>query len=339
MNRIQTYRVAHLLPFLDVLEEIGAPLEQGLRQFKLPTLLHEQPDALLPVGPTLGFLSTMARKEGIVEMGLCAVKRVALADFDARVFNGVCGSPALLAGLQSFCKLAPAFEDTSLRFRIDAGETAYRISCTGGLPSHSPGLRHSEWGNVMALIVVVRAFAGSSWSPAEIAFSSPEPLSRDASETFPNTRLLVGQEAAWITVPRRLLSLAAPSVRSRPANPNPESGAELVDDPLRALRCVLTTYLGQGYPTIAFAAELAGMSVRSFQRKLGAQGLTYSDLVQQARFNEAARLLRTTEARMLEIALHCGYNDPSHFSRAFRCMSGVSPREFRAGNTEPVLAA
>ncbi len=312
-----------------MLEEIGAPVEQGLRQFKLPTQLDERPNAALPVGPTLDFLSTIARKEGISELGYRAVQRVSLADFDARVVNGVFHSPTLQAGLQSFCKLAPAIEDTSLEFRIAAGDTACRISCTGHAPGHWPGLRHSEWGNVMALVAVVRAFAGSSWSPPEIAFASPAPLSRYASERFPNTRLLVGQEAAWITVPRGMLSLTARSGRPRPAKADPEFDAELADDAPCGLRRILGTYLSEGCPTIDFAAELAGVSVRTFQRKLGAHGLTYSDLVQQARFDVAAKLLRTTDAKMLEIAYEGGYDDPSHFSRAFRRMAGCSPREYR----------
>jgi len=329
MKSIHFYRVAHLLPFLDVLEEIGAPVDSGLRQFNLPTQLHERPNAVLPVSPTLDFLSTIARKEGIGEMGLRAVQRVALADFDARVANAVGDSPTLLVALQNFCKLAPAIEDTSLEFRISVGEMACRISCIELSQAHLPGLRHSEWGNVMALVAVVRAFAGSSWNPPEIAFASRAPLSRYASQRFPNTRLLVGQAAASIRISRGLLSLTAPSGRPRPAKVDPELGTELAAGAPSALRRILETYLSEGCPTIDFAAELTGVSVRTFQRKLGARGQTYSDLIQQARFDVAAKLLRTSDAKMLEIAYEAGYDDPSHFSRAFRRTAGCSPREYR----------
>jgi AraC-like DNA-binding protein len=57
--------------------------------------------------------------------------------------------------------------------------------------------------------------------------------------------------------------------------------------------------------------------------------LTYSDLITELRYEHAARLLRESDATALEIALEVGYEDPSHFSRAFKRIAGVSPREYR----------
>jgi len=57
--------------------------------------------------------------------------------------------------------------------------------------------------------------------------------------------------------------------------------------------------------------------------------VSYSDLIGEIRFEAAARLLRETDATALEIALEVGYEDPSHFSRAFKRIAGISPREYR----------
>ena len=58
-------------------------------------------------------------------------------------------------------------------------------------------------------------------------------------------------------------------------------------------------------------------------------GLTYSDLVQQARFEAAAELLKNPDTKIIDVAFDVGYEDPSHFARAFRRVSGITPREFR----------
>ena len=88
-----------------------------------------------------------------------------------------------------------------------------------------------------------------------------------------------------------------------------------------------------------FAAELdlaglarqAGLSpyhfLRSFQR---AAGVTPHQFILRQRLREAARRLRGKAARVVDIALECGFRDLSNFNHAFRAEFGVSPRQFRS---------
>lgn len=186
----------------------------------------------------------------------------------------------------------------------------------------------------MALIVIVRSFAGRTWCPEEIAFSSNVPLDQFVSEQFPNTRFLNGQEAVWITVPRGLLSLPPRAIpvaaaERRASDSEQKDNAERPLDLPSSLRRVLAAYLPDGCPPIELAAEIVGTSVRTLQRRLRQSQVKYSDLVQEARFDAAAKLLRDTDARTLDIAYELGYEDPSHFARGFRRIAGVSPREYR----------
>ncbi|MGB5569392.1 MAG: helix-turn-helix transcriptional regulator, partial [Sedimenticolaceae bacterium] len=96
-----------------------------------------------------------------------------------------------------------------------------------------------------------------------------------------------------------------------------------------SLRSAIRPYLADGYPTVELAAELAGMSVRTLQRRLNQSDLSYSDLVKHLRFEVAADLLADPRNTVIDAACEVGYSDPAHFSRAFRQMAGVSPREFR----------
>ncbi|MGB5329605.1 MAG: helix-turn-helix transcriptional regulator [Gammaproteobacteria bacterium] len=86
------------------------------------------------------------------------------------------------------------------------------------------------------------------------------------------------------------------------------------------------------YPTIDDIAERLGISVRTLQRRLKASGLSYSELVEQIRHEQACRLLDKPDANMAAIASALGYIDPSSFSRAFRRWTGMSPRVYRSRN-------
>ena len=74
---------------------------------------------------------------------------------------------------------------------------------------------------------------------------------------------------------------------------------------------------------------MAGISTRTLQRHLKQLWLSYSELVEQVRFEKASKLLRESDLKSLYIAFELGYTDPSHFSRAFKRLASMSPREYR----------
>ena len=56
---------------------------------------------------------------------------------------------------------------------------------------------------------------------------------------------------------------------------------------------------------------------------------SFSTIIQQARFEIARELLGNPSVSITDIAFAAGYENPQHFSRAFRRLTGVSPRSFR----------
>jgi AraC-like DNA-binding protein len=134
--------------------------------------------------------------------------------------------------------------------------------------------------------------------------------------------------ATTIVFPASLLALPLPrpgvdtaSVR-RPLEAAPSEFVESV-------RALVSSLLDTGYPGVALAADAAGMTVRTFQRRLGAHGLSYAQLVSDVRLAEASRLLVESDRPVIDIALPLGYSAHAHFTRAFRGWTGMSPMEFR----------
>lgn len=89
--------------------------------------------------------------------------------------------------------------------------------------------------------------------------------------------------------------------------------------------------LSEGVPTLAEVAGRLGMSTRTLQRRLSADGLAYQDLVLEARRTLSEQLLRRTDYALAEIAFLTGFSDQSTFTRAFKRWNGETPANYRRG--------
>lgn len=81
--------------------------------------------------------------------------------------------------------------------------------------------------------------------------------------------------------------------------------------------------------TLEQAAAKTGLSSRSLRRHLQSSGTTYQSILNEARKALAMKLLTETDEAVSAIAYEVGFENPSHFGRAFKKWSGQSPSEFR----------
>lgn len=86
-------------------------------------------------------------------------------------------------------------------------------------------------------------------------------------------------------------------------------------------------------------AEMFSISRRSLQRRLGESGTSYSRLLREARYSEAACMLAESDMRVVDVAHSIGYTDASHFARFFRQMAGITPRHYRELHQRDTFAA
>ena len=82
--------------------------------------------------------------------------------------------------------------------------------------------------------------------------------------------------------------------------------------------------------TLADLARQSGLSPYHFLRIFEqVTGLTPHQYVRRLRLAEAAARLSGGDEKALDIAIDCGFNDASNFSRTFRVEIGMTPRDFR----------
>lgn len=60
-------------------------------------------------------------------------------------------------------------------------------------------------------------------------------------------------------------------------------------------------------------------------------GITFRDYLRNYRIEKAKQLLSTTHLKIYEVGLQVGYNEQSHFVRAFKSVTGQTPGEYRDG--------
>lgn len=66
-----------------------------------------------------------------------------------------------------------------------------------------------------------------------------------------------------------------------------------------------------------------------FKRKYG---ITVRDYILKTRIEKAKQMMNDRCFRLIDIALACGYQDASHFNRAFKKVTGISPSQYRSIN-------
>ena len=82
--------------------------------------------------------------------------------------------------------------------------------------------------------------------------------------------------------------------------------------------------------SLAKMAETAGLSTAHFSQMFRkSTGQSPHQFVLRHRVDRAKELLRTSEARVLDVAIACGFKTQQHFARVFRRMCGASPTEYR----------
>lgn len=87
--------------------------------------------------------------------------------------------------------------------------------------------------------------------------------------------------------------------------------------------------LPNGPPSKPAIARALGMSARTLQRQLAAEGTSFSAVVEEARIALARTYVGEGRLSVTEIAFVLGFADTSTFSRAFKRWTGTSPRRYR----------
>jgi len=330
MDAIPLIRARYLQAFAAAAEQMGVHSSRLLNELGIPECVTEDSDTLHPAAQLFTFAALAAKLTGRADLGLEA-GRTRLEDhgtFGAQVVE----SQTLHQALCSFCTEALK-EYSRAYFWIEArGETTW--FCREKIDGSTIERQQIELYLVELMLQTIRMVAGPHWQPQRLLLQSENEHGLRDANTLSRLNIQFGSPILAIPVPRRLLSQTLPrgfrvseiSVEDL-QSAEPEQPAT---DFVESLRQMLPLYHTTGHPHIETAAEIAGISVRTLQRRLESAGQSYSQVVDEVRMQGALPMLQDPCIPIADIASAVGYSQPGHFTRAFRRWAGVSPSEYRS---------
>lgn len=152
----------------------------------------------------------------------------------------------------------------------------------------------------------------------------------DGASTLDDRLATVEQTQRWTISWKKFEPLAfAPLEQDEDPIPAVDFAGRAVSDPLVAQ--LFAEHLGAPHRRRGAAdiARTAGLSLRTFQRRLAECGWTLGDIVASARVHGATQLLVSTDTPLALVGLLAGYSDQLHFQRSFRAAVGPTPAEYR----------
>ena len=330
LPRHATVKVRNAAALVDTLEELGADPAAILRRAGIEPGLFANPDNDLPYS-TLGRL-----------VGEC-VRETGCEAFGLRV--GARTEPTAM-GLTGLVSL----HASTVREALMTLAAGLKTSDTGGAAILSESQGDASFGYVvtapdvecadqivdaaMAIVVnTMRSLCGPTWRPVRVRLTRDPPGDGRPFSNFFAAPVEYGAPAAAAIF--EAATLDAP-VRNR--NPHyaeilaplhDEAIANAQDDFVSAVRSVIRSRIGAGALSRDSVCRVLGLNARSFARRLEAQGVTYSGLADQAKY-EAAQSLLMKDRRIAEIASVLGFAEQSAFTRAFKAWSGTTPARWRA---------
>lgn len=166
-----------------------------------------------------------------------------------------------------------------------------------------------------------------------VELASPEPVNRQPYDDVFAVPLQFDAAAYRIYMHSADMTLAMPLGNDSLAQANDVVIRQYLDkfdaSAAKQVRSAIIDLLLDGAPSLAMVAKKLATSVRSLQRHLDAEAVTFSELREQVRRELALNWVSKSDKSFTEIAYRLGYSDQSNFTKAFQRWVGKSPRQHR----------
>ena len=177
-----------------------------------------------------------------------------------------------------------------------------------------------------------------AWQPVNVWFphAAPGPQVNLALTDFFGVTPSYGAKTLGFDGPGELVDHPLPTADAELQSLLRSQAAQAIEQqtPLAALasqvREEVRQRLGEQDVAIGAVAEAMGLSVRTLQRRLREEGLSYQDVLDAVRTQVAKQWLSNKRRNVSELAGRLGYSEPSAFDRAFRRWTGHSPTQWRS---------
>ncbi|PZQ22460.1 MAG: AraC family transcriptional regulator [Sphingopyxis macrogoltabida] len=312
-----------------LLVDLGLKPADVLRRAGLPEDLLLQPSARLPSPDYYRLWYSIEELTGDPLLPLRLVEAVRAESFSPPLFAALC-SPNLLAAVQRV-----------ERYKRLIGPIRFEVVQTPGRMTvefvwlDAPFVPPTAFVMMELLFSVQLARMGTRQPirPVEVMMTHP-PAPLKPYEDFLGIRMTTGDRnsvafaaedaaAPFLTSNDMLWAAFEPDLRQRLAD------LDVLVTTAKRVHAALLEGLPSGLITVEAIATKLGLSKRTLQRRIEAEGTNFQDILKGTREALARHYLQKTRLPIAEISFLLGFDEPNSFHRAFRAWTGSTPDGLR----------
>ncbi len=326
-------RVGGAIALFPLLRERGIDPEALATEAGLSARVFANPDNVVPFAALCRLAHLARERTGLSDIGLRACTTTGLAALGL-LGHLVANSESVGRGLAALQEFLHVHDEGATAYLASEGDRAvlgYEVLTPG-----VPGADQMSFGALAIAANVLRSLCGAGFRFENVSFAHRAPADVSLFRRFFGVPVLfdaqrsaLAFEARWLVAPvagadAYLRQILVEKIWQQLAdNPDPTG------DRLR--RVVRSLVAGGKFAVDDLAAAFA-LSRRTLARRLNEHGVSFHELLDEARFLAARNLLQSSLVPVAEIATRLGYSDTPAFTRAFRRWAGTSPTEWRHRN-------
>lgn len=316
--------------FWQTVEKIGVPPAALLRQARLPATLHLSEQGQVTTAQYFALWRALEELKPEPGVGLTLVARAdtavhppsSLAAFYARDYRD---------GLLRMARFKRLCSPEQLHVKEGKDECTITVEwpyATDPEPAISTDVTFAS------LVELGRRGTGQHLMPKRIELARPRPKS-DVYQKYFECPIRYGASHNMLVLKpadldrpfpghnQELLEILTPALAS--ALGELQARSSIKDQ----VKVVLKRSLASGRPELSDVARDLGLSERTLQRRIAEEGMSFRELLVEARQELGRQLLSDPSAEIDEVACLLGYQDASSFYRAFRYWEGMTPNRWR----------
>ena len=285
------------------------------------------PESLVPLLPFYSLINTVAINENIPDFG-SRVARITPWHKVASLGPLIKNSNNLKELLSTFCEVASG-QSSPVIFTVKDEGLQFSFCYTNTLLFK--GEIQMELYRITSMIQLVQLATSAVWRPEIIRLKMRQSEIVNASFLLKNSEIQFSQSDSAITLPKEILQLPVQIDIPDSIKTKTTEQADLNIEFVKSIHQIISTYTLSNNTSLDAIADATGMSVRTLQRRLTDNGLKFNELLSQAKYKHAKKMLQNSQTPITDIAESLDYSDAAHFTRAFHRWSGSSPTNFRKG--------
>jgi len=324
MKEVHLIKAAQIKPFVELLKDKGAAVDQYSRQTGLPLEQVLNETGVIGEFCAWKFIELAAKSENYDTLG-----------YDSAQLNPIT-TPSDLGGFhmryaQNLSTLLNYFiedaqkESTGTNYILREDTHAHWFTREQMFGKENTSWQVEQY-MIAVIIQIVRICAGKDWLPDEIRVSSTE-LPQALPNEWTGCRVGWGYETTEIKIPNTILALAP--LEDRPfIDKNKDIHSNTVSSDLDLIN-LIKSQIHSKRINLESISQQTGLSPKTLKRRLSSMDTSFTQIIENTKIEIARKKLSEEITPIAKIADELGYQHAANFTRAFKRLCGVSPQQYR----------